>query len=78
MLSIVFGLIAICLGLWGLITYWWYMVEVVIAVFPLFLIFSGVVAVMAGIKNTGLVATIKEGHEDKKEEQEIKIRKKDQ
>jgi hypothetical protein len=78
MLSIVFGLIAVCLGLWGMVTYWWYIVEVVIAIFPLVLIFTGAVAVLAGIKSTGLMASIKQGNGVKQEEPEVKIRKKDQ
>ncbi len=61
MLSIVFGLISICLGLYGIVTYWWYVVDVLAAMLPIFLLFGGVVALMAGIKNTGLKAKIKEG-----------------
>lgn len=76
MLSIVFGLIAICLGIWGLVKYWWYMVEVLIAIFPLVLIFGGALALLAGIRNTGLKATLKE--KTQKEEPEQKIRKKDE
>ena len=63
MLSIVFGLIAMCLGLWGIATYWWYVVDVLVAVLPLFLVFGGFVALMAGIRNTGLRAKIKESQQ---------------
>ncbi|MCX8068903.1 MAG: hypothetical protein N2738_00185 [Thermodesulfovibrionales bacterium] len=56
MTSIVFGLIAMCLGLWGLVTYWWYVVDVFVAVLPLVLLFGGFIALMAGIKKTGLRA----------------------
>jgi len=58
MMNVVFGLVAICLAIWGLITYWWYTVEVVIAIFPVVLLFFGVVALMAGIKQTGLKAAV--------------------
>ena len=62
MFSIVFGLIAICLGLYGIVVYWWYVVDVLAAVLPLFLLFGGFVALMAGIKNTGLRAKVREGN----------------
>ncbi len=63
MLSIVFGLIAICLGVFGIVTYWWYVVDVLAAILPIFLVCGGFVALMAGIRNTGLKAKIKEGNE---------------
>ncbi len=71
MLSIVFGLIAICLGLWGIANYWWYVVDVLVAVLPIFLVLGGFIALMAGIKNTGLKAKIKGGNEDKIEINEV-------
>jgi hypothetical protein len=54
MSSIVFGLIAICIGLWGIISYWWYVVDVFLAVLPIALLFGGFIALMAGIKKTGI------------------------
>ncbi|MBF0465229.1 MAG: hypothetical protein HQK94_09130 [Nitrospirae bacterium] len=62
MLSIVFGLIAMCLGLWGIVTYWWYVVDVFLALMPVLLLFGGFVALMSGIRNTGLHAKIKDGN----------------
>ncbi|MBF0554232.1 MAG: hypothetical protein HQK96_06675 [Nitrospirae bacterium] len=59
MLSIVFGLIAMCLGLWGMVTYWWYVVDVFLALLPVALLFGGFVALVAGIRNTGLKAKVK-------------------
>lgn len=61
MTSIVFGLIAMCLGLWGLVTYWWYVVDVFVAVLPVVLLFGGFIALMAGIKKTGLKAKMNYG-----------------
>jgi hypothetical protein len=58
MISIVFALIAICLGIWGLVTYWWYTVDVIIAIFPVVLLLFGLVALLAGIKSTGLRANL--------------------
>jgi len=59
MLSIVFGLIALSLGFWGMVKYWWYMVDVLIAMLPLMLIFGGAVALLAGIRNTGMRTAFK-------------------
>jgi vacuolar-type H+-ATPase subunit I/STV1 len=74
MLSIVFGLIALSLGFWGLVKYWWYMVDVLIAILPLVLIFSGAIALLAGIKNTGIRTSIK----IKSNNEESKTSKKDE
>ncbi len=54
MLSIVFGLIAMSLGFWCTVKYWWYMVDVLIALLPLVLFLGGLIALLAGIKNTGM------------------------
>ncbi len=59
MLSIVFGLIALSLGFWAMVKYWWYMVDVLIAMLPLLLIFGGAIALLAGIKNTGMRSSFK-------------------
>jgi hypothetical protein len=58
MISIVVALVAICLGIWGLVTYWWYTVDVIIAMFPVALLLFGIVALLAGMKNTGLRANL--------------------
>jgi hypothetical protein len=62
MINIVFALIAICLGIWGLVNFWWYTVDVIIAIFPLVLLFVGIIALLAGLKNTGLKANLMEGN----------------
>ena len=54
MSSIVFGLIAMCIGLWGVVSYWWYVVDVFLAILPIVLLFGGFIALMAGIKKTGI------------------------
>lgn len=58
MSSIVFGLIAMCIGLWGIVSYWWYVVDVFLAILPIILLFGGFIALMAGIKKTGLKAKL--------------------
>ncbi|MEI7635842.1 MAG: hypothetical protein WCJ37_00930 [Syntrophus sp. (in: bacteria)] len=77
MTNIVFALVAICLGVWGLITYWWYTVDVIIAIFPLVFLFVGIIALLAGMKNTGLKANLMGGNK-KAEATEPITRKKDE
>ena len=67
MFSIVFGLVALSLGFWGIITYWWYMVDVLIAILPLLLIVGGAIALLAGIRNTGMRASFKPGKDSAKD-----------
>ena len=77
MINIVFALVAICLGIWGLVTYWWYTVDVIIAIFPLVLIFVGIIALLAGLKNTGLKANLMRGNKQP-ESTEATTKKKDE
>jgi len=77
MLSIVFGLISLSLGFWGLIKFWWYIVDVLIAVLPLVLIGSGAIALLAGIRNTGIRTSFKI-NKGAAEESEPATRKKDE
>ncbi len=77
MLSIVFGLISLSLGFWGLVKYWWYMVDVLIAILPLLLIGGGAIALLAGIKNTGIRTSFKV-KKNTAEEAEPSTRKQDE
>ncbi|MBF0308760.1 MAG: hypothetical protein HQL56_04440 [Magnetococcales bacterium] len=47
--TIVFGLISMALGLWGLSTWWWSIVELLRGLVPLLLIVLGLVALGAGV-----------------------------
>ncbi|CAK0747800.1 Magnetosome protein MamI [uncultured Gammaproteobacteria bacterium] len=47
--SIMVGLLAIALGLWGLSAWWWSVVELLRGILPLFLLFVGVLALAAGV-----------------------------
>ena len=49
MANIVFGLVAIALGLWGLSTWWWSVTELLRGLIPLLLILIGPVALGAGV-----------------------------
>ena len=77
MINIVLGLVAICLGIWGLVTYWWYTVDVIIAIFPAGALVFGIIALLAGIKNTGLKATLM-GKNNKPGATESTTKKKDE
>jgi hypothetical protein len=76
MTNIVVGLVAICLGIWGLVNYWWYTVDVIIAIFPLVLLIFGLIALLAGLKNTGIKATLSGGNK-KQEDTEQTTKTKD-
>lgn len=49
MANIIFGLVALALGLWGLSVWWWSVVEMLRGIVPLLLIMLGFVALGAGI-----------------------------
>ncbi|MBF0423775.1 MAG: hypothetical protein HQL73_12380 [Magnetococcales bacterium] len=49
MANIIFGLVALALGLWGLSVWWWSVVEMLRGTVPLLLIVLGFVALGAGI-----------------------------
>lgn len=48
--SIIGGMIAIGLGVWGLSAYWWSFAELLRGLLPLLLIVGGLVALSAGIQ----------------------------
>ena len=58
MKNIIIGLVALVLGIWGLSTFRWYMVDILIGVFPIMLLILGVVALLAGIKITGMAENL--------------------
>ncbi len=47
--GIMFGLLCVALGLLGLSAWWWSVVEVLRGVFPLVLVFVGVLALASGV-----------------------------
>ncbi|HIJ84200.1 MAG: hypothetical protein HW380_1216 [Magnetococcales bacterium] len=49
MANIIFGLVALALGLWGLSVWWWSVVEMLRGVVPLLLVILGFIALGAGI-----------------------------
>jgi di/tricarboxylate transporter len=41
-----------------MVSYWWYVVDIFLAILPVVLLFGGFIALMAGIKKTGLRAKL--------------------
>jgi hypothetical protein len=46
---VIFGLLAISLGLWGMSVWWWSVVEILRGLIPVTLVFLGVVSLAAGV-----------------------------
>lgn len=46
---VIFGLLAISLGLWGMSVWWWSVAELLRGLVPIVLVFLGVVALAAGV-----------------------------
>ena len=51
MLHIIIGIIAVVIGLWGIMGNWYMFKDVVIAVVPLLVLGFGIVAILAGIRS---------------------------
>jgi hypothetical protein len=49
MKHIIFGLLAIALGVWGIVRQWWAFLDLLNVVIPILLVLVGVVALAAGI-----------------------------
>jgi FtsH-binding integral membrane protein len=48
--SVIFGLLALALGLWGLTAWWWSVTEFLRGALPIVLIGFGLVALAAGVQ----------------------------
>ena len=48
--SIIVGILAIGLGIWGMSEYWWSFAELLRGLVPLFLVVGGLTALAAGVK----------------------------
>ena len=53
MLNIFFGLCLLCLGISGIITNWWSVVDFVVVMVPILLVVFGSLSVMAGLSRLG-------------------------
>ena len=51
MLHIIVGIIAIVIGLWGILGNWYMFKDILVAVVPLVVLCFGIVAILAGIRS---------------------------
>jgi len=51
MLHIVVGIVAIVIGLWGIMGNWYMFKDILVAIVPLLVLCFGIVAVLAGIRS---------------------------
>lgn len=66
MLSVIFGLLTLALGLWGLVAWWWSVTEFLRGALPIALIVFGIVALAAGVQSVRQPAA--KGRDDADEE----------
>ncbi len=64
MLHIVVGVIAIVIGLWGIMGNWYMFKDMLVAVVPLVVLLFGVVAILAGIRSMKAKWAAKEASEE--------------
>ena len=50
MVNIIVGLIAVVLGLWGIVAHWFATIDLVTTLLPIILVIYGIIATIAGIK----------------------------
>ncbi|MFC1556468.1 hypothetical protein ACFL5L_00615 [candidate division KSB1 bacterium] len=49
MKHVILGIVAIIVGVWLIVNNWWAFLDLLWVIFPLFLIFGGTIALVAGI-----------------------------
>ena len=64
MLHIVVGIIAIVIGLWGIMGNWYMFRDILVAVVPLVVLLFGIVAILAGIRKMKATWAAKESSEE--------------
>lgn len=64
MLHVIVGIIAIVIGLWGIMGNWYMFKDVLIAVVPLVVLCFGIVAILAGIRSMKAKWAVKEESEE--------------
>ena len=56
MLNLVLGICLLCLGIYGVVSNWWAVVDLISVVIPVVLVFIGILAIVAGVSAKGLRA----------------------
>ena len=56
MTIIVVGIVMLTLGVWGIVAYWWSLLEILRGLIPFLLVLMGLIAIGAGVRNN-----VKEG-----------------
>jgi hypothetical protein len=64
MLHIIVGIIAIVIGLWGIMGNWYMFKDVLITIVPLLVLLFGMVAILAGIRSMKAKWAAKEASEE--------------
>jgi len=64
MLHIIVGIIAIVIGLWGIMGNWYMFKDVLVTLVPLVVLLFGIVAVLAGIRSMKAKWAAKEASEE--------------
>jgi len=64
MLHVIVGIIAIVIGLWGIMGNWYMFKDTLKAVFPLVVLCFGIVAILAGIRSMKAKWAAKEASEE--------------
>jgi uncharacterized membrane protein len=64
MLHIIVGIIAIVIGLWGIMGNWYMFKDVLVAIVPPVVLCFGIVAILAGIRSMKAKWAVKEASEE--------------
>jgi len=64
MLHVVVGIIAIVIGLWGIMSNWYMFKDILVSVVPLVVLLFGIVAILAGIRKLKATWAAKEASEE--------------
>ena len=64
MLHVIVGIIAIVIGLWGIMGNWYMFKDILVAFVPLVVLLFGIVAILAGIRKMKATWVAKEASEE--------------